>query len=121
MYPVKPPITDVWEFDEPPEAVEIDGKVFHRAIRAQPYEGVILQYREAVPRNSAHLLVKQDGYWIIDHVDEYNPDMGHPLRHFVVDHPKGQGTLVAGAGVIGLIGAALFGESRKEKKDGNEP
>lgn len=117
MYKVEPPITDRWEFgDEFPEAFELDGKVFELAIRKQPYDGVIAQYREAVPRDSAHLLVLNNGMWVIDHVDEYNPDRGHPLKHFIVDHPKGKGTLVAGAGLLGLAGAALVGTAQRGKQ-----
>lgn len=115
MYPVDPPIVEPWEFPEGdfPDSIIIDGRVFHRAIRAQPYDGVIAQYREAVPRHSAHLLV-YPGQYVIDHVDEYNPDMGHPFRHFVKDHPRGKATIVTGAGLIGLAGAALFGEAKKK-------
>lgn len=117
MYRVDPPITDKWEFGEDfPEAFELDGKVFERAIRTQPYQDVIVQYREAVPRDSAHLLVMNNGMWVIDHVDEYNPDRGFPFRHFVVDHPKGKGTLVAGAGLLGLAGAALCGVAERGKQ-----
>lgn len=115
MYPIDPPIRERWLLDagDFPEAIEIDGQVFTRAIRKQPYEGVIEQYRAAVPRDSAHLLVLEDGTYVIDHVDEYNPDMGAPLRHWVVDHPRGKATIVAGLGIAGVIGSALYGEAKK--------
>jgi len=122
MFPVDPPIIERWELPEGefPETIVIDGDTFVRAVRQQGYEGVICQYRQAVPRNSAHLFVMKDGHWMIDHIDEYNPDMGFPVRHFVVDHPAGKGVLLAGAGLLGLGGAALYG-AKKEKTNGNEP
>lgn len=117
MYPIEPAITGPWllEPGDFPEVIEIEGQAFTRAIRKQPYEGVIEQYRAAVPRDSAHLLVLEDGSYLIDHVDEYNPDMGAPLRHWVVDHPRGKATIVAGLGVVGLVGSALYGEAKKGK------
>lgn len=123
MLPVDPPIIERWELPEGefPDTIVIEGESFARAIRTQPYDGVIAQYRAMVPRNSAHLFVLNDGRWMIDHIDEYNPDMGYPLRHFIVDHPKGKGFLVAGAGLIGLAGAALYGESKKGNPNGNQP
>ncbi len=115
MRKVDPPMIERWELPEGefPEAITIDGMQFHRAIRKQPYEGVIEQYREAVPKNSAHLFVTNDGHWIIDHIDEYNPDLGFPVRHFIVDHPRGGSVLVAGLGVLGLAGSALVGLGEK--------
>lgn len=117
MYKLDPPITGVWEYgDTFPDTFELDGQLFERSIRSAPYDGVVEQYRAAVPRDSVHLLVYEDGNWVIDHVDEYNPDRGHPVRHWIVDHPAGKGTVIAGAGVMGLIGAALYGESKKGKQ-----
>jgi len=115
MFPLEPPIRAPWSFGDFPEAIEIDGQTFYRAVRKQPYDNVIEQYRAAVPRDSAHLLVLNDGSYIIDHVDEYNPDMGHPLRHWVVDHPRGMATIVLGAGALGLGASALYGQAKKEK------
>lgn len=117
MYTIEPEIKEPWIYgDEFPPSIEIDGKVFNRAIRQQPYDGVIAQYREAVPRDSMHLLVMQDGTWVIDHVDEYNPDMGHPVRHFIIDHPAGKSLLVAGVGVLGVAGAAVFGKMEADQR-----
>jgi len=118
MRNIEPPIIEQWTYDGFPETIELEGTTFHRAIRKQPYEGVIEQYREMVPRQSMHLLVMGDGRWVIDHVDEYNPDMGHPVRHFLVDHPRGKSVLVAGFGVLGVLGSALvgLGEENNAKK-----
>lgn len=118
MYKVEPPIIERWELPEGefPDSIEIEGKTFHRAIRKQPYEGVIEQYREAVPRESMHLLITSDGNWVIDHVDEYNPDLGFPLRHFIVDHPRGGSLVVAGLGALGVAGSVLVGLGEKNAK-----
>ena len=103
MYPLNPPIYGDWSIASGfPDVIEIDGKKFHKAIRTQPYEGCIEQYREAVPKESMHLLVLDDGHWLIDHVDDYNPDMGHPVRHFFKDHPIGRVLVFTGAGLIGM-------------------
>jgi hypothetical protein len=115
MYKLETPIYGEWlywvntgEGIEPdfPDAVEIDGVLFTRAERKQPYAGVLEQYREAVPRNSMHLMVLDDGYWIVEHVDEYNPDMGHPVRHFIKDHPFGKLLIFTGGGLI-MTGIAV--------------
>lgn len=117
MYPVDPPLIGPWEFSDFPDTIELEGKVFALAERSQPYEGVIAQYREMVPLESAHLFVTERGEWVIDHIDQYNPDMGYPLRHLVFDHPKGTGLLLMGAGVVGLAGSALAGIASKQKEE----
>lgn len=99
MYKLEPIYGD-WSVNDFPDRIEIDGQPFVRAIRKQPYSGVIEQYREEKPRDSMHLLVLDDGRWRIDHVDDYNPDMGHPVRHFLIDHPVGKVLLFTGAGLI---------------------
>lgn len=117
MYLIEPPVSDVWPHGQDfPDVFEIDGHTFHRAIRSQPYEGVICQYREAVPRDSMHLLVMNDGQYVIDHVDQYNPDMGFPVRHFLIDHPAGKPLLVAGVGILGVAGAAIFGKLEADQR-----
>jgi hypothetical protein len=117
MYPLDPPLSDTWMFgNDFPDTFEIEGHTFHRAIRQQPYEGVICQYREAVPRDSMHLLVMNDGSYVIDHVDHYNPDMGAPVRHFLIDHPAGKPLLVAGVGILGVAGAAIFGKLEADQR-----
>jgi len=108
MYKVDPPIEGQWPFEGFPEAVTIDDTLFVKAIRKQAYDGVAEQYRQDTPKDSAHLLVKDDGTYIIDHVDEYNPDRGFPARHWLVDHPKGVATAVMGAGALGVIASSLM-------------
>jgi len=116
MYMIEPPVSDTWMFGQDfPDHFEIDGHTFHRAIRTQPYEGVLAQYREAVPRDSMHLLVMGDTY-VIDHVDSYNPDMGFPVRHFLIDHPAGKPLLIAGVGILGVAGAAVFGKMEADQR-----
>ena len=112
---IEPPVVEPWDFapGDFPDHIEIDGLVFNRAIRQQGYDGVICQYRQAVPRDSAHLLVLNDGRYVIDHIDSYNPDMGYPVRHFVVDHPMGKSVIVAGVGVLGVVGSVLAGLADK--------
>lgn len=114
MYPLEPPIEGVWPFPDFPEAVEIEDDTFVKTKREQPYEGVVAQYRQNVARDSGHLLVRSDGTYIIDHVDEYNPDMGHPVKHFLVDHPKGIATAIIGAGALGVMGSAVYGAAEKK-------
>lgn len=96
-----------------PDEVQVNGVQFRRAKWKEAKPGVVEQYRQAVERSSRHLLVFGDGRWIIDHVDEINPDMGDdtaPVRHFVTDHPLGQGLfgLALAAGVV-LVIAGLAG------------
>lgn len=119
MTPIDPPVVETWPYPagDFPDVIEVDGVTFYRAVRQQPYEGVIAQYRENVPRKSTHLLVMNDGTYIIDHVDEYNPDMGHPVRHFIIDHPAGKSLLVAGVGALGIAGAAVFGAMQENGKE----
>lgn len=59
-----------------------------------PYRGVVSQFREKRQRQSTHVLVYRDGV-VETHVDSYNPDMGHPIRHFIFDTPVGRGALMA--------------------------
>ena len=68
-----------------------------------PYRGVVSQFRERKPRQSTHVLLYRNGE-VKSHVDHYNPDMGHPVRHFIVDTPVGQGALLACC----IVAAARF-------------
>lgn len=68
-----------------PPVVVVGSRVFVKARWWRPYPGVVCQYREARPLLSAHLFVHPDGTFTVDHIDDYNPDMGYPLQHFVVD------------------------------------
>jgi hypothetical protein len=107
-------LTDVYGRRVYPEEVSANGRLFRRAKWRESKPGVIDQYREAVEENSQHLLVMANGRWVIDHTDDVNPDMGDvtaPARHFVADHPAGQGlaALALAAGVcllaVGVVGA----------------
>lgn len=69
----------------PPTVVQIKGKLFLLAKWKRRYEGVLWQYREKATFSSAHLFVHPDGTWSIDHIDDYNPDMGYPVHHFFFD------------------------------------
>lgn len=106
MLPLEVPEYGPWPLEGFPDALELGGVFYHRAIRKQWYRGVLEQYREAVPRDSAHLLVLDDGNWIVDHLDSYNPDMGYPVRHFLKDHPIGRGLIFTGTG-LGMLAIAI--------------
>lgn len=69
----------------PPEWLELGSRLFRLARWRKDYPGVVLQYREHVPVRSMHLMVHADGTYSIDHVDDFNPDLGFPLRHFFFD------------------------------------
>jgi hypothetical protein len=117
MFKLETPLYGDWSVPSFPDEVIIDGKLFNKAIRKQPYDGVIEQYREATPRESYHLLVLEDGHWIIDHVDDYNPDLGYPVRHFLIDHPVGKVLLFTGTGLIGMGIAAARGYNGKKAEE----
>lgn len=114
MYPLEEPLHGEWPFADYPDMVEIDGTLYVKAIRTQPYSGVVAQYREPVARDSAHLLVLEDGNWIVDHIDGYNPDMGRPVRHFFRDHPAGRLLVMTGTG-IGMLAIAITRGKRENK------
>jgi hypothetical protein len=66
------------------------GRRFAPARWSFPYRGVVAQYREVTRRSSMHVLVRRDGS-TEHHVDKFNPDLGHPIRHFLIDTPVGRG------------------------------
>ena len=103
-----PIVTPPW----PPE-IQAAGRVFRIARWQQPYPGIAQQYREAVPSDSAHLMVGTNGRWWIAHVDRANPDAGGVVAHFFevpqVRHAKAGAVALAcmrllGGGIPGLIG-----------------
>lgn len=67
-----------------PAAVQIGGRVYCRSSWAFPYSHTLAQYREDRPERARHLHVLDDGNYIVDHVDEANPDYS-PLWHLLVD------------------------------------
>jgi hypothetical protein len=96
----------MWTLPAFPERITLNGRSFRKAWWRQPYDGVVEQYREEQARNSMHLKVRNDGTWIVDHIDEDNPDLGRPIEHFFSDHPVGKFLKVAVP--VGVIGTALF-------------
>jgi hypothetical protein len=79
------PITGTWPYAELPQVVFVNRKRFVKAKIQASKPGVIGQYREDVPENSQHLYVCSNGRYVIDHVDEANPDHGRMLEHFLKD------------------------------------
>lgn len=112
MYLLDPPYQGDWALTEFPDAVDVDGVLFCRAVRKQPYAGVVEQYREAVERDSMHMLIFDDGSYLVDHVDQYNPDMGAPARHFLADHTVGRFLTCTAGGILALTTAVAIGRSR---------
>ncbi|MCW8134441.1 MAG: hypothetical protein KIT75_02080 [Planctomycetota bacterium] len=102
------PLSGYWPLNSYPDEVLVNGRLFRKAQWRQPYDGVVEQYREAVARNSAHMKVYANGVWVIDHIDEDNPDMGRPIEHFLNDHPVGKTVKVVGIFALAflLVGAA---------------
>lgn len=108
LVPVSPPLVGPWTCEGFPERVIVGDRVFRRARWRAGRAGVVDQYREERARSSAHLYVWDDGTWSIDHVDDVNPDLVGPLRHFVRDHPVGRRlTQVAGGAAVGVAARML--------------
>lgn len=130
---------------ELPERIRIGFAVFARARWAQDKSGVVAQYREERPRHSMHLCVYRAGIgdresardpdladtrdpmldsfvYVIDHVDEVNPDAGllEAVGHLALDYAPGRvaGSLALGAvvlaGAVGLgaLAGGLLGRRR---------
>jgi hypothetical protein len=106
-YPVEPHVSGSWAFQGLPHQVSLNGRTFNRARIASPfYSGVVGQYREAVPWNAQHLMVFGNGMYVVDHVDEANPDYGHLVAHALLD----VGEYVAvGSAVLGLALGLVVG------------
>jgi|GEM_PF-1947220 len=104
-----------WPLNSFPDEVLVSGRLFRKAQWRQPYDGVVEQYREAALQNSAHMKVYGNGVWVIDHVDEDNPDLGRPIEHFFNDHPLGKAIKVVGIfalafAAVGVVASALSDE-----------
>jgi hypothetical protein len=110
--PVDPPDRGVWPWRHFFDIVRhVDGRVFVRSkIFAWPfYDGVRAQYREARDRFAAHLFVRDDWTYEINHLDEDNPDRGRWPQHFFNDTPPGKVIKAAAPYVaVGLIALALL-------------
>lgn len=82
------PLSGPWPYLDYPKQVVIMGRTFDRAVWDWTgYDNSVAQYRQACPKKSLHLFVGENGYWRIDHLDDYNPDWG-PLNiilHLVMD------------------------------------
>ena len=102
-------IWGVWRCDGFPDEVCLAGRRFRKARLKVSEEGVSEQYRECVAQNSYHVKVYENGVWVFDHIDKFNPDVGllNAAFHFFVDVPAGR-EIAAGAAVAGL-GLAMFG------------
>jgi len=111
ILPVLPPITGPWSFQGFPPSVQLDGVPFNQAVWVNPIRsGVVAQYRQAVPVNAMHLLVYADGQYVIDHLDQANPDMGLLLEHASLDAPLATTVACALAGLVFgfIVGASFF-------------
>lgn len=98
------PLTGKWTANGFPPTVTINGRAFKRSDEwAFPYSGVVAQYREDVDHHSMHLLVREDGTWIVDHTDDANPERGLVLEHAVRDVSQ---TALGAFIVVGLAVAA---------------
>lgn len=64
---------------DPPEKVKIRGMTFTRS-KGAPRHGSVAQYRENKTHDSAHMYVRPDRTYIIDHRDKVSP------RHSLVQH-----------------------------------
>ena len=96
-------VDDPWPFGaELPDRVRLMGRDFVRARFRMWRAGVVAQYREAVPVNSLHVLVLDDGRYVIDHQDDFNPDQGNSIPHLFADFiPTRAGHFL----VLGLVAA----------------
>jgi hypothetical protein len=107
--PVEPPLYGVWSFGGFPDVVELEGAIFNRAEWAWPfYSGVVAQYRQDVATNAMHLLVYRDGSYVVTHLDEFNPDLGFPVEHALVDAPAATCVVLGAVGfAAGLVAGLL--------------
>jgi hypothetical protein len=120
---VSQPIVGHWTPTGFPQRVVAAGRLFERARWQQPYPGVVEQYREVRPGNSAHLMVHADRTWRIDHIDEDNPDRGRVIEHGLNDTTVGKmikaaaigGAALGGGYLLGRGLAALFGGGARPK------
>jgi hypothetical protein len=97
-----------WPFTGTPDQVQVSGRTFQLATWRFFRSGVTAQYRETVPTSSLHILLLDDGSYVVDHQDDFNPDgpQGSPLQHLVKDFiPSRMGFFVIGG--LALAGLAL--------------
>lgn len=83
---IDPPITGRWIYGNAfPVEIAMNNRTYRRALWSFPRTNVVAQYREAKKTNSQHLFVMNDGTYVVDHIDEANPDQGMVLTHFLKD------------------------------------
>lgn len=79
------PEMGAWPYGQSfPELVQLGGRIYRRSGWGIPYAHTVAQYREDVPERSRHLHVLEDGNYIVDHLDEANPDF-MPVWHLLLD------------------------------------
>ena len=90
-----------------PVDVQLHGRRFVRAETEWPYPGVVAQYREDRETHSWHLKVLENGTYVIDHSDCFNPDYGftNKILHVLEDTSVGPYAKVGVAvgGVLAVI------------------
>jgi len=108
--PVNPPERGEWPYEGFPDTVQTeDGRVFARANMEWPfYDHIVAQYRENRERFSAHLFVRDDGTFEINHLDQGNPERGRLAEHFFADTAPGK-FIKAAAPIAAGVGLAYVG------------
>lgn len=103
------PLRGPWPFPQLPEQVALLGRTFTRSRTwAAPRAGVRAQYREDRDTQAMHLMVLENGTYLIDHVDDANPERGRVLEHAFKDAVH---TPVGALVLLGLVVAGVAGVS----------
>ena len=106
--PLNDPVSGQWPFSDYPIQVDINGSRFIEAYYEFPYVGVVAQYREDRDYGSKHLMVYDDGSYLIDHLDEANPDRGHVSEHLMLDVMPTTGGFIITSALAASITLALI-------------
>ncbi len=117
------PIVGHWTPTGFPWRVVAAGRIFERARWQQSHPGVVEQYSEVRPCDSAHLMVHGDSRWRIDHIDQDNPDRGRVVERGLNDTTLGKvlsgvavgGAVVGSAYLLGRGVATVFGRGARRK------
>lgn len=108
------PLRGQWTLNGYPDTVQMLGRTFKRSKTwAAPYRLVAAQYREDVDHNSMHMMVRQDGTWIIEHTDDANPERGLVLEHTfrdVIQTPLG--AVLFSVAIIGTVAGLSYALTR---------
>lgn len=98
------PLSGQWPYPGYPARVKLLGRSFTRSEAwTFPYAGIAAQYREDRDRGAMHLMVGSDGAYVIDHIDEANPERGLVLEHAFKD------ALHTPVGALVLLGVVVGG------------